>query len=126
MLLLWGAVVLFFGVVPTHETLQAVAGERESLSTVVGHFAEFALFAFLAGGWLLVRPDRPGVVRAAALALLMTVSLGALVELLQGPLPYRDMQLSDLGVDAAGAAAGLAALSCVRARRAWAGRRRTG
>ncbi len=125
LLLGWGAVVLVFGVVPTHDTLQAVVGEEESLSTVVGHFAEFAVFAFLAGDWLLARRGQPSFLKAAVVALAMTAALGGVVELVQGPLPYRDMQLGDLATDVAGGIAGLVVLSCARARWAWEGRRRS-
>jgi len=119
-------VVVVFGVVPTQATLQAVVPERENLATVVGHFVEFAVFAFLAGQWLLARPTRGGYAKVLTLALVMTAALGGLIELVQGPLPYRDLQLSDLATDVAGGIAGLVVLSCVRRRSASAGRRRSG
>jgi VanZ family protein len=126
LLLVWAAFIVVFGVLPTHQALQAVVGEEESLSTVIGHFAEFAVFALLAGLWLSVRAPRLGLVKTAALVLVMTVGLGGAVELVQGPLPYRDMQLSDFATDVAGGVTGLVLFSCVRTRSAWEGRRRTG
>jgi VanZ family protein len=104
----WALAVVAFGVVPTHAALQAVAGDRESPATAAGHFAEYALLAFLLagalGGW---RRD----LRAALLAGVLAVGLGVAVELVQALLPYRDCQLSDMAVNAAGAALGLALFS---------------
>jgi len=48
-----------------------------------------------------------------ALALALAVALGGLIELVQLPLPYRDGQLVDIVVNAAGAAAGLAVFTYV-------------
>lgn len=104
----WALVIVSFGVVPTHAALQAVAGDGESAAATAGHFAEYALLAFLLagalGGW---RRD----VRSALLGGVLAVGLGIAIELVQAPLPYRDCQLSDVAVNAAGAALGLALFS---------------
>lgn len=106
----WALVILVFGVVPTHETLAATAGTSENLVASLGHFAEYAVLAFVLavalGGWRLS-------VRAVALAALLAVGLGWLVEVVQAPLSYRDFQVSDGLVDMAGAAAGLIVFSVV-------------
>ena len=47
----------------------------------------------------------------APLALALAAVLGGLIEVLQGPLPYRDAQLLDFFVNIAGAAVGLALFS---------------
>lgn len=113
--MVWTAVVLLFGVLPTHATLQAVAGEGEGTLTMAGHFFEFAALAFLVAMAWDGRPSWRTFVRAAAVA----VAIGVVVELVQGPLPYRDCQLSDVGVDTAGAALGLLTFSLVAS---WRGR----
>lgn len=106
----WALVVVLLGLVPTHAALQAVAGQRETAATVVGHFLEYALLAFLLaaalGGW---RRER----HAAAVAALLAVGLGILIEAVQALLPYRDAQLLDVMVNAAGTALGLAVFSAV-------------
>jgi VanZ family protein len=51
--------------------------------------------------------------RSAALALGLATALGGVIEVIQGPLPYRDAQVVDFIVDVAGAAAGLLILSAV-------------
>jgi len=117
--LAWALVILVFGLIPTHEALQAVAGQRETAATVAGHFLEYALLAFLLGpalgGW---RRDPRAAVSAAVLA----VGLGITIELVQALLPYRDAQLSDVLVNAAGTALGLALFSWVAP--PWPGRSR--
>jgi VanZ family protein len=78
--------------------------------TSAGHFAAYTILAFLLAvaldDW---RLSRRAVLGAAALA----ISLGAAIELVQAPLPYRDCQLGDALVNAAGAALGLALFSVV-------------
>jgi VanZ family protein len=106
----WAAVILVSGLLPTQGAVEAVSGGRDDAVTTVGHFAAYALLGFLigvaVGGWR---------VRAGTLlvALALAAALGGLIELVQGPLDYRDAQLSDLVVDVAGAALGLAAFSGV-------------
>lgn len=119
----WATVVILFGLVPTREALQAVAGQRETAATVAGHFIEYALLAFLLaaalGGW---RRDSRALLPAALLA----IGLGGAIEAVQGLLPYRDAQLLDVVVNAAGAALGLALFSSVAPRRPGLRRRRPG
>ena len=134
----WAAAILVFALLPTHAALSATVGERETLTTQVGHFIEFAVLAALGLWWMGARTQRAGdegtrgragarpagaaaSLRSVVGVWAMTVALGALIEVLQAPIPYRSAQVGDLVMDAAGAAAGLLAFSCVRALR---GRRR--
>jgi len=114
----WAAVIVVFGVLPTQGFVHAVSGGWDDLSTSAGHFAAYVLLAFeLAVALDDWRLSRRAVLGAAALA----VSLGVAIELVQAPLPYRDCQLGDALVNAAGAALGLAVFSVAaraRARRA--------
>ena len=136
----WGLVVLVFAVVPTHDALSSTVGEREDLTTEIGHFAEFAVLAALAMWWVTewrrARPGRgvdrgaqPGEADApwivtAVTVWTATVAYGALIEAIQAPLGYRSAQVGDLALDAAGALIGLLAFSCVRVVRARARRAR--
>ena len=96
------------GVLPTQGAVHAVAGEREGLFTSGGHFLEYALLAALmAAAW--GGSTRSRYVLAAAFV--GAAGLGAAIESLQAPLPYRDFQIGDLAANAAGAAAGVAAFS---------------
>jgi VanZ family protein len=105
---LWALVITVFGVIPTHEALAATVGSREDFVASLGHFAEYAVFAFLLavafGGW---RLRTLPLVAAGAVA----VGFGWVIELVQLPLPYRDFQVSDGIVDAAGVVAGLLVFS---------------
>jgi VanZ family protein len=102
------AAVLAFSLVPTRGALEATVGERQTTTTLVAHFLEFAALGVL-------------VTRAAAtrrsrnMALLVGLGVGLVVaaatELVQLPLPYRSMELRDLAVDAAGLATGLLLVS---------------
>ena len=111
----WAAAIVVFGVLPTQGVVHAIAEGRDDLLTSAGHFASYALLAFVLAvaldDW---RLSRRAVLGAAALA----VSLGVAIELVQAPLPYRDCQLGDALVDAAGAALGLAVFSAVARARA--------
>ena len=103
------------GVLPTQGAVHAVAEGHDDLLTTAGHFGAYALLAFLLvvalGGW----EARP---RDLAVSLALAAALGGAVELVQGPLPYRDLQLADFLVDVAGAALGIILFSAVaRARR---------
>jgi VanZ family protein len=106
----WAVVVVVSGVVPTQSVVHAVAQGRDGVLTSAGHFAAYTILAFLLAvaldDW---RLSRRAVLGAAALA----ISLGAAIELVQAPLPYRDCQLGDALVNAAGAALGLALFSVV-------------
>ena len=137
----WAAAILVFALVPTHTALSATVGERETFTTQVGHFIEFAVLAALGLWWMNARaqgPDDEGTrgragagpaggaapLRSVVGVWAMTVAFGALIEVLQAPIPYRSAQVGDLVMDAAGAAAGLLAFSCVRALRGQRRRRR--
>ena len=115
---LWTAVIVLFGVIPTHEALAATAGARENLVASLGHYFEYAFLAFALavafGGWRVEA-------RALALSAALAIALGWLIEVVQLPLPYRDFQVSDGLVDVAGVVTGLVAFSVVSL---WRGTRR--
>lgn len=123
----WPGIVGLFAVLPTHALFGGTVGGREDQATQVGHFVEFALLAALLDLWLTAQsPRRPRRRRlaVASAAWLAAVAYGAAIEVVQLPLPYRDAQVSDLAIDAAGALAGLLALSAGRSLRRRGGRRR--
>jgi len=111
----WAAALVVFGILPTEGVVHAIAEGREELISSAGHLASYVLLAFLLAvavdDW---RLSRRAVLGAAALA----VCLGVAIELVQAPLPYRDCQLSDALVNAAGAALGLAVFSVAARARA--------
>jgi hypothetical protein len=130
--IVWALVVFAFAVLPTHALLSPTVGERETLTTQVGHFVEFAVLAGLALWWASARAESRsggadgsraqarepgGAWRVWVAVWAATVAYGALIEVVQLPLGYRSAQTGDLAVDAAGAFAGLLAFSCVRALR---------
>ena len=104
----WTTVVIVFGVLPTHDAVHAVAAGHDASLTSAAHFTEYAVLAFIAAvairGW-------PLPWRALLWAGVYAIGLGALIEVVQVPLPYRDGQLSDVVVNAAGAALGLVLVS---------------
>jgi VanZ family protein len=104
----WTAAIVVFGVLPTHDAVHALAAGHDNALTSVAHFSEYAVLAVLvavaAGGW---PPARRALFWAGAYA----VSLGAVIEVVQVPLPYRDGQVSDVAVNAAGVAFGLVVVS---------------
>ncbi len=112
----WTLVIIAAGVLPTQGAVRAVAGDGgEDALTTVGHFAAYAVLAFLVGFALSGWEVRAG---AVVVTLALAAALGAAIELVQAPLPYRDAQLVDFIVDVAGAALGLVVLSgAARARR---------
>ena len=105
---MWAAVIVVFGVLPTQGPIHAVAAGRDDQVASAGHFAAYAVLAFVLAvaldDW---RPGRRALLGAAALA----ISLGVAIELVQAPLPYRDCQLADAVIDAAGVALGLVVFS---------------
>ena len=119
----WAAAIAVLGVLPIQGVVNAIAEGRDDLLTSAAHFASYAILAFVFAvaldDW---RLSRRAVLGAAAFA----VSLGVVIELAQAPLPYRDCQLGDALVDAAGAALGLAAFSAVARARARRPRARRG
>jgi len=115
--LAWAGAMFVFAIVPTHVLLRASVGERETSATQIGHFIEFAVLAGLATWWMAGRRDDRAArapISSAAAVWVAAVCYGALIELVQAPLPYRSAQLSDLVIDAAGALAGLLTIRCVR------------
>ena len=106
----WAAAIVVFGVLPTQGAVHVIAKGLDDLLTSAGHFASYAVLAFVLAvardDW---RVSRRAVLGAAAVA----VSLGVAIELVQAPLPYRDCQVGDALVDVAGAALGLAVFSAV-------------
>jgi VanZ family protein len=83
--------------------------------TAAGHFGAYVVLAFVLAvaldDW---RLSRRAVLGAAVLA----IFLGVVIELVQAPLPYRDCQLADALIDAAGAALGLVVFSAAARARA--------
>lgn len=108
--LVWATAILVTGVLPTQGVVRTVSNGHVSVATVTAHFLSYMVLAILTaaaiGGWGRVSWS------GAALAFVLATALGGAVELVQAPLPYRDAQAVDVLTNAAGAAAGLVALSC--------------
>ena len=106
----WTVAIIISGVIPTSSTVRAISGGHDSFTTTTAHFAAYAVLGFLLGvalgGW---RVD----LGRLALGLVLAAALGGAIELVQGPLSYRDAQVADFLVDVAGAAAGLVVFSVV-------------
>jgi VanZ family protein len=104
----WAAAIIASGVLPIGGVVAAI-GSPDPVTTT-GHFVAYVVLGFMLpmalDGWGASR-------RTLALAFALAAALGLAVELLQGPIPYRDASLFDLAVDAAGAAVGLAVFSVV-------------
>jgi VanZ family protein len=104
----WAAAIVVSGVVPMGSVVEAI-GPPDPVTTT-GHFVAYAVFAFV----LVVALDGwRAAPRTLALAFVIALALGAAVEVVQGPIPYRDASFFDLAVDVAGAAVGLAVVSVV-------------
>jgi VanZ family protein len=121
--LVWAGVVLVFALLPLHGALSATVGERETLTTQVGHFVEFAILAGLGSWWARERGALTSA-RAATAGFAAAAALGAAIEVVQYPLPYRSAQMSDLALDAVGALVGALVVSAGWSLRARGGRRR--
>jgi VanZ family protein len=111
----WAVLIFISGMLPVAGMVRTVSAGHDTLTTTVAHFVIYAVLGFLLGvafgGWTVD-------LRRLALGLALATALGGAIELIQGVLPYRDMQLADFLVDVAGAAAGLAVFSAaVRAKR---------
>ena len=105
---LMAAILFIGGVLPTSGFVHAVSEGHDSLATTLAHFATYAALGYL----LAVAIDgREISVRSALWSVGLAAALGGVIELVQGPLPYRDAQVADFVVDVAGAVAGLVALS---------------
>ncbi len=105
----WAAVIVVSGVAPTRDAVAAVSSGFDELATAAGHFAAYVVLGYLLSAAF---ESLTGRVRAAALTLALGAMLGGAIELVQAPLPYRDAQLSDFVVDAAGVAVGIAVFTC--------------
>ena len=105
---LWAGAIAVTGLLPTQAAVEAVSGGHDDVATLSGHFAAYALLGLLL--WAALKAGEPSGGRLV-LAWALAVALGASIELVQGPLPYRDAQVVDVLVNAAGAAAGLLLLS---------------
>ena len=90
---LWAAAIVISGVIPTSSTVHAISDGHDTLATTVAHFVAYAVLGFLLGvalgGW---RVDA----RRLALGLALAAALGGAIELVQGPLSYRDAQVARL------------------------------
>jgi VanZ family protein len=106
--LVWAVAIVASGVFPIGGVVEVV-GPPDPVTTT-GHFVAYAVLAFILPlaleGWR-------ASLRTLALAFVLAVALGVAVELVQGPIPYRDASFLDLAVDAAGAAVGLVLFSAV-------------
>jgi len=111
----WTAIVIVFGVLPVQGTVNAIAEGHDTLLTSAAHFVEYAILAFVLAVAL---DDWRTTLRALVGAGVAAACLGALIELVQAPLPYRDCQLSDAVINVAGAGAGLALFSLAARSRA--------
>jgi VanZ family protein len=107
---IWAAVIFVSGVVPTQRAVTAVSGGHDTAFTTAAHFAVYAVLGFMLGvavaGWT-------AETRGVLVALVLAAALGGVIEVIQGPLSYRDAQIADFVVDVAGAAVGLAVFSAV-------------
>lgn len=110
----WALAILVTGVLPTEDTVDLVSDGHATAFTTLSHFAVYAVLGFVLGvalgGW-------DADPRRLLYALALSAALGAAIEVIQGPLPYRDAQPVDFLVDVAGAAAGLVVLRIVAAER---------
>ena len=79
------------------------------------HLPEYGVMAFLA--WRAVAPLVPGVASGYVAAAVLGAAIGYGDELLQSVVPGRVYDLRDVGMNALGAALGIAVLAAARARR---------
>jgi VanZ family protein len=111
---LWAFAIFVSGMVPTETTVTRLSGGHNAAFTTAAHLAVYAVLGFLVGvavaGW----EPRWGT---ASLALALAAALGGVIEVIQGPLPYRDAQVTDFVVDVIGAVLGLLVLKTVAWRR---------
>ena len=106
---IWAAAIFASGVVPTQSTVTPSPAATTRRSRRPRTSPPIVVLGFLLGvalsGW--TRGCGEWLV-----ALALAAVLGGAIEVIQGPLPYRDAQLADFLVDVAGAAVGLAAVQC--------------
>ncbi|MBZ0155183.1 MAG: VanZ family protein [Alphaproteobacteria bacterium] len=87
----WAFYAVLVAVFVLSLTPESALPDEFSISDVVNHFAAFLVLSFLFdGAYPRVRP----AVKISAL-----VAFGALIEVLQGVLPYRTCSVKDLAVD---------------------------
>jgi VanZ family protein len=107
-LVVWVVAIVVSGLVPIASMVEVV-GPPDPV-TMAGHFVAYAILGYILAVTL---GGRRVSLRTVAFSFGLALALGVVVELLQGPIPYRDTSLFDLAVDAAGAAVGLAVFSVV-------------
>lgn len=111
----WAGVILVFGLLPTQGAVEAVSGGRDTLVTTAGHFGAYLLLGCLVGAAL---GDLAAGWQRLLLTLALAAALGGVIEVAQGPLPYRDAQLTDFLVNLAGSVVGFTLFSAgARSRR---------
>lgn len=101
----WGAVVLYGALILAVSVMPGGPDWSVGHLDKVGHVCEYLLFA-----WLLVQAVRLGRLREREYLLfawLYATSYGALVELIQGLVPWRSADWLDALANAAGAALGV-------------------
>jgi VanZ family protein len=112
--LIWALAILIGGVLPIAAIFDLPESDAWSLSASLVHLAEFAVFTMLvAVAWRRRVPSSTGLIPAAVLGLLY----GLAIEIIQGPIPWRDFSWSDFGFDALGIALGALLLTLVRGAR---------
>lgn len=108
----WAAAIVVAGTLPTQTLVTALAPQREAVTTAVGHFIEYCVLAILLSGAVRATQSSAG---RALWPVVIAALLGALVEIVQGFLAYRDAQLGDVVVNLLGAIAGATAYGVVSA-----------
>lgn len=109
------AVLIIVGaVLPIGAMLDLEESDAWSLASSLVHAGEFALFAMLVAiAWHQRVPSSTGLIPAIVLSL----GFGLVIELLQGPIPWRDFSWLDFAFDAAGIALGCLLVTGVRGAR---------
>ena len=109
--LVWALAIVLGGALPLAQMFDWEESSTLSLATSGTHAFEYAVMAILfAVAWRWRVPGSTGLLPAAALSM----TLGLLVEVAQGPLPYRDFSIGDLAANAAGIVTGLLLLTVAR------------
>lgn len=109
--LVWALLIMLGGVLPVAQMFGLEESSGWSIAASGVHFFEFVVMAILfAVAWRWRVPGSTGLAPAAALSM----ALGLLVEIIQGPLPYRDFGVGDLAFDAGGIVVGLLLLVAAR------------
>lgn len=106
----WAAVIAFVSTAPPEWTLGGIPRAGWSAVSTAGHASEFAILCALL--WLAGTGPRPRARLSSAC--LIALGAGLLVELVQGPIPYRACDPLDLLADAAGIGVAAAGISVLR------------